>query len=786
MGFEQLDLRILIDLKNNNTKECFYIIKNNKEIIKKYLGENANPEIVRSYVKKLNYVILNTSPPLDFIEEMLNLPYFSRVYSVFLQSNILIEACKLGKKEILDWLLTLNINHHVRDSKGRTALMHASKNPDLLYVVKKLSYSGRQNIINYNTYNSHEPAIHTTFNYKNNPSIYNNKINNKNYNSNLTIGNTNNNNNNNNNSNIIDENTNKEIIDTDEKDSNSLKDEDDQGRNALFYAIRNITTLKELLKTEINVNHLNKKHETVLLYCCKNNIFEPIQYLTQHSDLDVNLTDKREWTAAMYLAEKGRKEELMNLNQHNHECNYEYQNTKYESALSIIMKKMYWPEEEIKKKEEEEEGEDDKFYRLSNISFDSFGDYASSIYSEPLSFYRYSSSHSNHRDSMVSFYNKPVSSAFYLPYILILTRFIHMGFNFNLPMDKDGNTPLMILIIVKDIHTLHYVLNTSKNYDLSVKNKYGENACTLALKYKLPRGILDVMKNHPTFDYNYYDQATGNNLFLLSAMTEPMLMQEIIRKDPEIIHSVNPHGKENALILATKLHHQDSVNVLLQLSIPIDFQDALGNTALSYAINSNDIHIVKILRDHNANMNIKNKDGLSPLDYAQSLGYHYMLDILNKNRNSILYSFPSLNTNPKLTQKFDTNSSLLNKKYDKENITPNQRNPKREYHLKKASKIKNKNEEVKDFYFQFLEKEEDSKVDDKEVNNYIQPRVGPYYFELDMDLPYELILAEQKIYNDEVYHSRTLLRQYTRHDSSTASYDTDYDYFVNSNSIPVI
>jgi len=431
MGFEQLDLRILIDLKNNNSKECFYIIKNNKEVIQKYLGDNSEQETVKSFVKKLNYVILQTNPPFNIIEEILHLPYFNRVYSEFLNSNILIEACKLGRKETLDWLLTFDINPHVRDSKGRTALMYASKNSNLLYVMKKLISPKKQlNIINNNNVDDDKSV---------NVNIWNESE---------------------------DEN---DIVDN--FDDSSLNDVDDQGKNVLFYALHNIPAIKELLKTNININHLNKNHETVLLYSCKNNIFESIQYLIQCPNLDVNLTDKRGWTAAMYLAAKGRKKELMSLNEQGHKCNYEYQNNHYESTLSIILKKMYWPEE-FKELEEDNDRED---FSISNLSLDTFSDNASSVFSEPSSYYN--TSHSNNRDSVLSFYSKSSSSSF-LPYIIILTRLINIGFNFNISMDGDGNTPLMLLIIVKDIHTLHYVLNTSKNYDLSLKNKYGENACS--------------------------------------------------------------------------------------------------------------------------------------------------------------------------------------------------------------------------------------------------------------------------------------------------------------------
>jgi len=745
MGFLELDSRILIDLKNNNTKECLHIIKNNKEIILKYLGEDADLETVQSYVFNFNSVLLQINPPISFIETVLNLPYFSRVYSVFLNSNILIEACKLGRRETLEWLLTLNINPHVRDSHGMTALMHASKNPDLLFVLKKLSATSIHN-------DSKDDSVNNNINNNNSNLIANN-------NSTLNEVSIDNNSNNVN------------------KVDSSLYDEDNIGQNVLYYALRNIVALKELLKTDININHYNKNNETVLLYCCKNNIFEPIQLLTQHPDIDVNLTDNKGWTAAMYLAEKGRKKELFNLNQQE-KCNYEYQNSKHESVLSIILKKMYWP------------GEEEDICNMSTLSIDTFNDNASSVFNESSPYSIYDSPLysplSSYRDSVLTTCIDS-QSAQYLPYIYILTHCIHRGFNFNLPMDDEGNTPLMLLIIANDIHTLHYVLNSSDKVDISTKNKYDENAYTLALKYKLPKGILDNMRDHLTFDYDYYDSYTGNNLFLLSAMMEPTLIDIIIQRNPEAIHSVNPNEKENALILATKLHRKDSVDILLRHSIPIDYQDAYGNTALYYAIVGNDIHIVKLLRSHNADMNIKNIVGVSPLDYAKSLGYQYMLDILNENRKSVLFSFPSPPSSPTFKKlEITPITTSTEGKDEKKKDDVHSKKEKRKSHAKKSSKSKIEKEEVKDFYFQFVEEDNGSENKQfKEANEYIQPHVGPYYANLEIELPFELILAERKVFNEEVNRSRSLLKLCNRNDS-TASNDSEIEYFFNKKNLPVI
>jgi len=475
MEINKFIVDILLDLKNNN-ENCINKINNNKNLIQLNLNEDVNPNILYNLVLKINYIILHTKTNYNLIEKVLKHPFFTEVYAIFQNSDILIEACKIGRTDTLKWLLTMGINPCIQDEKGMTALMHASKNPDLLFVVKILAMN-----------------------------IY------------------------------------------------CLNIKDKYGENALFHALHNIVALNELLRTNIDVNLLNNNNETPLLYCCKYNIFEAIQFLTLRNDINVNFVDNEERTAAMYLAEKGRKAELTNLKKRN--CNYDFKNKKNESVLSLVLKNMY--------------------YTIGQ-------------------------------------------SMLYLPYIRILTSYIHSGHNFDIPIDENENTPIMLLILVNDIHTLNYVLNYSNNYNLSLKNKYGESACSLALKYKLPKGILNLMIKHPTFDINYKDPLSNNNILMLCSMTEPMMIESILKNNSNLINSVN-NKNENSLILATKSDCKASMTPLFNHHININHQDSSGNTALYYAIDMNDVELIKLLISNGADMNIKNNKGLSPLDYAKKV-----------------------------------------------------------------------------------------------------------------------------------------------------------------------
>jgi len=58
---------------------------------------------------------------------------------------------------------------------------------------------------------------------------------------------------------------------------------------------------------------VNKNRDTALLYCCKNEIYKPIQSLISICDINVNIKEDRGRTAATYLAEKSRDAELKKI-----------------------------------------------------------------------------------------------------------------------------------------------------------------------------------------------------------------------------------------------------------------------------------------------------------------------------------------------------------------------------------------------------------------------------------------------------------------------------------------
>ena len=90
-----------------------------------------------------------------------------------------------------------------------------------------------------------------------------------------------------------------------------------------------------------------------------------------------------------------------------------------------------------------------------------------------------------------------------------------------------------------------------------------------------------------------------------------------------------------ALIAASHLGHVDVVRVLIRAGAPLDHVNNLGWTALIESIVLGDggarhTATLRALVDAGANVNIADRNGLTPLHLAQANGYREMSDILSQ------------------------------------------------------------------------------------------------------------------------------------------------------------
>lgn len=100
------------------------------------------------------------------------------------------------------------------------------------------------------------------------------------------------------------------------------------------------------------------------------------------------------------------------------------------------------------------------------------------------------------------------------------------------------------------------------------------------------------------------------------------------------LKSVNRYGGVG-LIPAAHHGYPDVVRELLKTNIDIDHVNRLGWTALLETIILSDggpthQEILKLLVDAGANVNLADRDGVTPLTHAEKRGYHEMVKLLRK------------------------------------------------------------------------------------------------------------------------------------------------------------
>jgi len=496
MNFNTFEENFFYNLKNENNEYVNNILTNEK-IINSYLSDSDSKSL-KSFVNKFNSIIITSNNKnYKFYENILTKKIFNYVLRGFRNSDILIRACEVKNKNLLKWLLTMDINTCIQNEDGVSALMVASRDPDLLFVVKYLL--------------SHDEI----------------------------------------NKNLCDKN----------------------GENALFYAVHNIETFRLLLDSNVDPNHLNQDKDSILTYCCRNKIYNLMRTLSVRENLDVNTFNNDERTALMYMMEDGRYSELRDFVAKDKKgINFYFKNGKNETAFSVFFKKYY------------------EYYRQINV--------------EKI-----------------------------IPYIKVIKNFVDMGVNLNVPIDEEGNTPMMFFNMIEDWVSMAYIIVYYKNLDLSIKNNKGESFTSFCFKHKPTKQsnyssinakylMYDIFSS-PTFDASCKDRV-GNNIFINYIISYPINYEDnvldVLRSHKEF-SSLTNDNQENLLIVATKIGCRDIIKYIVAAEgCDVNQQDILGNTALHYAVMLRDNFIVNLLAYYHADINIKNKEGKSPINMINESG----------------------------------------------------------------------------------------------------------------------------------------------------------------------
>jgi len=342
---------------------------------------------------------------------------------------------------------------------------------------------------------------------------------------------------------------------------------DKNGETPFFHAANNPNILERLILSNIDINSQNDNKDTVLLYCCKNDLVKSVDILINKSArIDLDITDKEGRTAPMYLIDHGHFKSLEAiLRKKTFNINY-YNKNNNESFVSLLIKK--YQDMFVGK----------KFYEICN--------------------------------------SKDINKIVYYAIVFFLT-YSYKNCDFNAAIDEVGNTPLMFFMMIKDCATISYILSDYENIDLSVKNKYGISASLLsALVDKEETFLINAILEHKTFDPQCTDNF-NNNLLIYSVLCDNPYMFSKMVNEKSINHLNN--NKENAVIIASKLGFLEEISSYYIRDVNINQQDSLGNTAIYYAIKIKDKYAINLLAYNKADVHIKNNDGVSAFDLAQQL-----------------------------------------------------------------------------------------------------------------------------------------------------------------------
>lgn len=412
---------------------------------------------------------------------------------------------------------------------------------------------------------------------------------------------------------------------------------DINGNNALFHAINNYDAFEKLLRTKIDVNHQNKEGDTVFILCCKSEINDPyhkiVKLLVPRHKIDMTHKNNEGKTGLTYLIKNGRYSSINHINSY---LSVDQTNTINDKKLLINETSLY-----------------DLIATIDTI-YDNTDDDTDEI-------------------------SKKLSD--YSKVILALIKF---GFNLNKEIDSFGNTLMMYFMMKEDYASMKYLLKYDE-LDLSIQNQLGISASYLYLFLSQKNIVIssvsgqqyksfavEEIKNHKTYDHCYIDPK-GNNLLIHSIIRDDLdsfLNSLSVLSDKKEIVDYQNNQNETALIIASKLGRYKFLTNFFLGMCDINHQDDLGNTALYYAIKIKDKCIINLLAHNHADVTLKNKQGVSPMDLANELNEEEILKILNKpiSRYEMEKKLKKSGSNKSIF------SSLLNKKNTDEKLEEYVRN----------------------------------------------------------------------------------------------------------------
>lgn len=200
------------------------------------------------------------------------------------------------------------------------------------------------------------------------------------------------------------------------------------------------------------------------------------------------------------------------------------------------------------------------------------------------------------------------------------------------PVDNQGNTLLSLAILSNNIHMITKILDLG-TIDINAKDKEGKTV----LFHKSCLLQPEILKTLIQYDINLSEVDNEGNSFLFYCINEGVAAKDSFEMALENGADINIKNNNSGRTILMEYISQirefenesadykrnilDTISFMIYFEIDLDIQDQNGESAIFYALKCNELSVIELLLDSDADPNLINKDKETPLSITALQGY---------------------------------------------------------------------------------------------------------------------------------------------------------------------